>query len=110
MAEEWLDGATLQRLQKKPAMLDTDSDVEFDPEPIRQKLDYDDRKRSITLPVTQKIEQLEYVPPELDFSAGQMNAASSAEPHFKLPEDRFDVFEHFQFEWIEIPELEADSS
>jgi hypothetical protein len=109
MADRWLDDDILKKALRKPILLDTDSDIEMEPEPARPRVTYDPRRLTVTLPETGKFEQINYVPPKLNLSSNRMNPSSAAEPHFLQPPERFDVFEHFQFEWIEIPELAPDS-
>jgi hypothetical protein len=109
MAERWLDEDVLKRALRKPVLLDTDSDLEMEPEPARSRVTYDQRRLTVALPETGKFGQLDYVPPKLSLSSHHMNPSAAAEPHFLQPREQFDVFEHFQFEWIDIPELEANS-
>jgi hypothetical protein len=104
-AEEWLEPAVLRAISKKKPILEQESDVEITMEPPRQKINYDPALLEVTLPGTGKIERIEYVPPELTFSDREISPSSAAEPHFMSPPERFDVFEHFQYEWIDISDL-----
>jgi hypothetical protein len=104
-AEDWLDPAVLKAVSKKKPPLGSGSDVGVTREPPRPKVSYDPALLEVTLPKTGKVERLEYVPPELTLSDSEIGPASAAEPRFVLPPERFDAFEHFQYEWIDIPGL-----
>lgn len=107
MAEKWLDQRALKSLKDIQnhtvmAISDLDDDVEIAvPKPTRKA---DARKLTVSLPETSDIETIEYVAPELKFE--ETETKTSSIPDFITSEPRFDVFEHFQYEWIAIPEFE----
>lgn len=109
MAEEWLDPRALKAIKEAAnrtanaiANLEDDTDLDVPvPKPSRS---LDPRKLTVALPETSDIQTIEYVAPELKLEATATKTNSV--PDFITPEPRFDVFEHFQYEWIAIPEFE----
>ena len=110
MAEKWLDQRALKSLkdaENRAAMiiecLDDDVDMEIPvPKPSRC---LDDRKLTVALPGTSDVETIKYVAPKIIFD--EPDSKGKSVPDFITPEPRFDVFEHFQYEWIAIPEFES---
>ena len=100
-ADEWLDSRARRAIRQREIGV-----VEIDEvDPVRpRKVKYDESRLSVALPETEQIQRIEYVPPTLELS--EYTGTPSLAPNFQTPQPAFNVFEHFQFEWIEIPELE----
>jgi hypothetical protein len=55
MADRWVDDV-LKKALRKPILLDTDSDIEMEPEPARPRVTYDRQRLTVTLPETGEFE------------------------------------------------------
>lgn len=101
--EQLLDKTALDILNKQDTReeeLVSSSDFEID-----KYMRFDSSKIYIGLPGTNKIEPLEFIPTkELPISDEILGPA--AEPKFIYPKEKFDIFEHYSFEWIPVPEFE----
>jgi hypothetical protein len=106
MGEEWLDAEILCALERR-ARVNLDSDVEEIPVEREHRVAYDPRRLEIQLPGSDETASINYIPPNLTLGGDIGNPAASSEVHFAIPPKRFDLFEHFQYEWIEAPELEG---
>ena len=114
MVENWLDPKALSLinggenvLKKKVITIsssesDEDAVIQIDEKP---KVNYDDSKIEIQLPGSNKKEKLHYVFPQLP-KKNDVTIQTITEPDFKRPAEYFDIFEHFQYSWIDAPELE----
>lgn len=112
MAEEWLDQRALKALgvaddnHKVITVSDIDDDIDI---PVPEKtIFYDPDKLNVVLPGTTEVHRIEYVPPKINLES--TNTGTNSVPDFITPDPRFDVFEHFQYEWVAIPELERPPS
>lgn len=103
MAEEWLDVNARRAIRQRELALDAIEEVEMAP-PTPRKVKYDESKLSVALPETEDVERIEYVPPKLQLADCQVRPGFP--PRFQTPDAAFNAFEHIQYEWIDIPELE----
>jgi len=105
MLEEFLDEDAqkmLNRIEQNPKdemTLVPDQPLDLSPR------SYDPSKLSVKLPGTDFVEKIEYLPPTLPLFSQEYK---NSEPKFLYSKPRFDIFEHFQVEWIKIPDLEDD--
>ena len=100
-ADEWLDSRARRAIRQREIGVVEIDEVDLTPP---HKVKYDESRLSVALPETEQIQRIEYVPPTLELS--EYTGTPSLAPNFQTPQPAFNVFEHFQFEWIEIPELE----
>ena len=101
MAEKWLDERALKAIAKE---LDSDDDdIELVSQGHEDPVRYEEQRLDVELPGGQ-IQRIEYVAPTLKL--GDNDGTGASKPAFKEPERRFDVFEHFQYQWIDIPDPE----
>lgn len=107
MAEDWLDSKTLAILSQEPEGIDDDilEAPKFVPP---NNVDFDSSRLKIFLPGSTHVESLHYVPPKYPFElATKEQEKKTVLPEFQFPEERFDYFEHFGFQWISDPNLES---
>jgi hypothetical protein len=69
---------------------------------------YDHRKLDIRLPSTNDRETIKYIPPDLDLPEISLNGSISVDDRFIKSPQNFDVFEHFAYEWMEIPGMNSE--
>lgn len=106
MASKWLDQKALDIINKPP------KPISEEPIPIEVSDEsdqsvsrvYSKSRVQIQLPNTDQSEELQYIPPSLPPNG--LNGNNSNIPNFISPSEHFDVFEHFNFVWINAPELE----
>ena len=99
MVEKWLDNKALELLKQAGKMDDDVSEIpklisqkkDEDDEEILENKNYDPVKLDVVLPITNEIEQIEYITPKIGDES--KNISKSANPQFKEFKPHFDVFE-----------------
>lgn len=107
MAHNWLDQRALDIINKPPKFVSEDPipiDVSDDESDQSVSRVYDKSRVQIQLPNTDQSEELQYLPPTLP--PNEPKGSISNVPHFICPDEHFDVFENFNFSWINAPELD----
>ena len=66
---------------------------------------YDASRLFVEIPGSNHVEKIDFIPPSLDLLYDS-NSNDENPPDFIVPKPYFDIFEHFNYEWIEIPEFE----
>lgn len=106
MVENYLSEEILDLILQKSCLAENqvdEPDVSIN-KPNDEEKNYIKERINVQLPNTTQSEKLQFIPPNLP--PNNINSQNSTEPNFIRPEEHFNVFEHFQFTWIESPELE----
>lgn len=102
MVEQWLDRSVLELLKSSSEPI-IEKPEERPPQGTSERVYYNPIKLDVQLPCSTDIEQINYIPPKIGHQS-QTNPSSSILPDFIYPSNKFDIFEHFSYEVIPMPD------
>lgn len=101
MVEQWLDSNALSILNASNQS-NEEQQEEVQEEQLQIPKRYNIALLDVQLPCSTDIEQISYIPPNIN-THSQLNPSSSLLPDFIKPSNSFDIFEHFSYETIPLP-------